>query len=94
MFSNIVDVLNTITKNISSVAILNVIQIRHTDVPVWVFFIRIINTENIGVDNRIMIQFLLQLEAQDFNTNFWILGYNQSYNIFLHDVSKIIWFSI
>ena len=46
------------------------------------FFIRIINTENIGVDNRIMIQFQLQLEAQDFNTNFWILGYNQSYNIF------------
>ena len=45
VFSNHVDVFNTITKNISSVAILNFIQIRHNNVPVWVFSIRIINPE-------------------------------------------------
>ena len=75
MFSNHVDVFNTITKNISSVAILNFIQIRHNNVPVWVFFIRIINRENMGVDTRIMILFQLQLEAQDINIHFWILGW-------------------
>ena len=36
--SNHVDVFNTITKNISSVAILNFNQIRQIIVPVWVFF--------------------------------------------------------
>ena len=37
MFSNHVDVFNTIAKNISSVAILNFIQIRHNNVPVCFF---------------------------------------------------------
>ena len=69
------DVFNTITKNISSVAILNFIQIRHNNVPVWVFSIRIINPENIGVDTKIVILFQLQLETQDINTHFWILGW-------------------
>ena len=69
------DVFNTITENISSVAILNFIQIRHNNVPVWVFSIRIINPENIGVDTRIVILFRLQLETQDINTHFWILGW-------------------
>ena len=40
-----------------------------------VFSIRIINPENIGVDNRIVILFQLQLETQDINTHFWILGW-------------------
>ena len=73
MFSNHVDVFNTITKNISSVAILNFIQIRHNNVPVCFFFIRLIKAETIGVDTRIVILFKLQLEAQDINTHFWIL---------------------
>ena len=38
MFSNHVDFFNIIIKNISSVAILNFIQIRHTIVPVCLFF--------------------------------------------------------
>ena len=38
------------------------------------FSIRIINPENIGVDTRIVILLQLQLEAQDINTPFWILG--------------------
>ena len=70
MFKYTKDVFNTITKNISSVAILNFIQIRHNNVPVWVFPIRIINPENIGVDTRIVILFQLQLETQDINTHF------------------------
>ena len=68
------DVFNTIPKNISSVATLNFIQIRHNTVPVCFFSIRIINPENIGVDTRIVILLQLQLDAQDINTHFWILG--------------------
>ena len=71
MFSNHVDVFNTITKNISSVAILNFILIRHNNVPVcFCFHLNHSNTENIGI----VILFQLQLEAQDINTYFWILG--------------------
>ena len=75
VFSNHGDVFNTITKNISSVAILNFIRFRHNNVPVCFFSIRIINPENIGVDTRIVILFRLQLETQDINTYFWILGW-------------------
>ena len=73
MFSNHVDVFKTTTKNISSVAILNSFQIRQCSS--MFFSIRIINPENIGVDTRIVILFQLQLEAQDINTHFWILGW-------------------
>ena len=75
VFSNHGDVLHTITKNISFVAILNFIQIRHNNVPVWFFSIWIINPENISVDTRIVILFELQLETQDINAHFWNLGW-------------------
>ena len=75
MFSNHVDVFKTIKKNISWVAILNIIQIRHNNVPECFFFIRINNTENIGVDTIVVIIFQLQLEAQDINIHIWILGW-------------------
>ena len=39
------------------------------------FSIRIINPESIGIDTRIVILFQLQLETQDINTHFWILGW-------------------
>ena len=41
----------------------------------YFFFIRIINPENLGVDTRIVILFQLQLETQNINTHFWILGW-------------------
>ena len=67
------DVFNTITKNISSVAIFNFIKIRKYS---SIFFsIRIINPENLGLDTRIVILLQLQLEAQDINTHFLILGW-------------------
>ena len=70
-----VDVFNTITTNILSVAILNFIQIRHNNVPVSFFSIRIINPENIGVDTKIVILFQLQLETQDINRGLLISGF-------------------
>ena len=75
VFSNHVDVFNTITMNISSVAILNFIQIRHNNVPVCFFPIRMINPENIGEDTIIVIIFQLQLETQDINTHFRIFSW-------------------
>ena len=54
VFSNHVDGFNTVTKNISSVAILNFIQIRQCS---SIFFHSNHYPENIGVDTRIVTLF-------------------------------------
>ena len=110
IFSNHVDVFNTITKNISSVAILNFIQIRHNNVPVCFFF----SFESLT--HRCSHQYSIPIATRGPKYQYSFLDFRlvtarnvqvqkhkviinnhacpQSYNNFLYNVSKIIWFSI